>query len=76
MVSVSNIISYETNLWGVRRGGQSTNIVSRGNIDGSLKRIKGITGSFFSLKISSMGMGGGFKYGLPQSTGKGLFNHS
>ena len=46
MVSVKIIIIQENNLWLVRRGGKCTNIVSRGNINGSWKRVRGIAGSF------------------------------
>ena len=46
MVSVNIIRIQENNLWLVRRGGKYTNIVSRGNINGSCKRVRGIAGSF------------------------------
>ena len=46
MVSVKIIRIQENNLWLFRRGGKYTNIVSRGNINGSWKRVRGIAGSF------------------------------
>ena len=46
MVSVKIIRIQENNLWFVRRGVKFTKIVSRGNINGSWKRVRGIAGSF------------------------------
>ena len=46
MMSVKIIRIQENNLWLVIRGGKYTNIVSRGNINGSWKRVRGIAGSF------------------------------
>ena len=46
MMSVRVTIIQENNLWVFRRGGKCTNIFSRGNINASWKRVRGIVGSF------------------------------
>ena len=45
MVRVMIIRSYDKELWIIRRGGQSTSRVFRGNIYGIWKQIRGIAGS-------------------------------
>ena len=66
------IRTYKNTLWGVRSVSQSNTRFYRGNINGSWKQIRSIVGSFFGLELSSIVMGGRFKYGLP---GKGFLNH-
>ena len=39
-------------IWRIRRGGQSTNIIFRGNRDGSWEQIWGIAGSFMRGGLS------------------------
>ena len=46
MRRVRIIISQEKELWRIRRGGKSTNIIFRGNINGSWNQIWGISGYF------------------------------
>ena len=61
---------------GVRRGSQSNNRFSRGNRNGIWKLICGITGFVFGLELSPRGVGGRFKAGIQQSTGKFLLRYS
>ena len=42
----------DNNSWGVRRGGQSTNIFYRGNINDRWKRIKSMAVSFGGKELS------------------------
>ena len=62
-------------IWIIRRGGQGTNRIFRGNIDGRWDQIWGILGSLMQTRggevLSSMLMGGRFIYRLPQSAIKG-----
>ena len=46
IVSVSIIKSWDSDLWGIRRGDQNNNRVLRGKRDGIWKKIRGISGSF------------------------------
>ena len=46
MVSASNIITKDNNLWGFIRFSKSNSIVYRDNINGIWKNIRGIAGSF------------------------------
>ena len=46
MVRVRIVKRQEIESFQIRRGGQSTNIIFRGNINGSWKQIWGIAGSF------------------------------
>ena len=59
IVSVRIIIIQENNFWGVRRGAQSTNRVSRSNINGSCKSIIVIERLFFQVATIINGNGGG-----------------
>ena len=64
MLSVSTIRIQDRELWGIRRGGKHTNIFSRGNRNFSWKWIRGISVCFGGQGISSMVIGGIFRYGL------------
>ena len=64
MFSLGVIRIQDNKLWVIKSGGQHTNIVSRGNINGSWKWIRGVSVFFGGQGISSMVMGGRFRYGL------------
>ena len=59
-------------IWQIRRGGQGTYLVFRGNIIGSWEQIWGITGSHKRGGSIINGDGGRFIAGLPQSAVNGL----
>ena len=64
-------------IWQIRRGGQGTNRVFRGNRNGSWEQIWGITGSLrLGGGLSSMMMVGRYIARLPQSAVNGLLKHS
>ena len=63
-------------IWIIIRNGQGTNIVFRGNRNGSWEKILGISGSLMGGGLSSMVMGGRFIAGLPQSAVNGLLKQS
>ena len=65
MASVIIIIIWFKKLWVIVRGGQRTKRVFRDIRNGSWKKIRDILGSFFGRGLSSMGMGGRFKSGVP-----------
>ena len=66
MESFRNIIRKD--IWKIRRGGQGTNRVFRGNINGIWEQIWGISGSLVRE--------GRCISGLPQSAVNGLLKHS
>ena len=59
-------------IWQIRRVGEGTNRVFRGNINGSCEQIWGITGVIQRGGLSSMVVGVRFIAGLPQSAVNGL----
>ena len=76
MLGVRIIIIQDNNLWGVIRGGQSTNRFSRGNIDGIWKRVRSIEGCFVWTGTIINGHGREIQSFLPPSAGKVLLNQS
>ena len=57
MLSVRIIMFHDKKLWRVRRGGKLTNIVSRGNISGIWKGIRGVLGHFVRAGTTINGNG-------------------
>ena len=72
----SIIIIRRNEIWQIRIGGQSTNIISKGNLDGIWDNIWGIAGSFMRAGLPSMVMGGRCKAGIPNSSVKVLLKQS
>ena len=79
-IFLQNMESFRTisrnDIWRIRRGGQGTNRVFRGNRNGSWEHIWGISGSLMRGGLSSMVMGGRYIAGLPQSYVNGLLKQS
>ena len=71
-LSVRIIIIQKNNFWIASWGGQITNRVSRGNINGIWDFIRGIVDSCVRVGLSSVVMLGRFKYGIQKPTGNGL----
>ena len=69
-------ISSSKDIWKIRKGGQGTNRVFRGNRDGRWEQIWVISGSLTQGGQSSMVMVGNCITGMPQSSVKGLSNQS